>query len=120
MELRHRENRVKLREIIKGVKEGRLDHNQNYYHCGSAHCIAGWYTYLEKEKNGWYYVQFTHDEEYSLRDKYGNRVVDGDYVQEECGLTPREADELFFSQLTIEEIVDNWNHMNLFDKELQV
>ena len=35
-----------IRDILKGVKSGRLLHNQQNYHtqteCGTAHCIAGW------------------------------------------------------------------------------
>jgi hypothetical protein len=31
-----------MRAIFEGIRDGRLKHIQNSWHCGSAHCIFGW------------------------------------------------------------------------------
>jgi hypothetical protein len=31
-----------IREILEGCKSGELNHNQQNFHCGTKHCIAGW------------------------------------------------------------------------------
>jgi hypothetical protein len=31
-----------MRFIMDGILEGRLEHNQKVWHCGTAHCFMGW------------------------------------------------------------------------------
>ncbi len=31
-----------IKQIIADIKSGKKEHNQKVYHCGTAHCIAGW------------------------------------------------------------------------------
>jgi len=42
------ENTTKeLRYILEGIRDGRLQHKQESYHCGTAHCVAGWKEVLD-------------------------------------------------------------------------
>ena len=50
-----KEGRQLLREVVEGILDGSLDHNQEYYHCGTAHCVAGWFEVKYGEKMGWCY-----------------------------------------------------------------
>lgn len=43
---------VQTRFILEGVKSGELKHNQSAYHCGTAHCIAGWHCVLNSKRLG--------------------------------------------------------------------
>lgn len=46
-----------IRDILDGVKSGRLPHDQTDYHtitdCGTAHCIAGWKAHNDAVKAGY-------------------------------------------------------------------
>ena len=36
-----------IKTVIRGIKDGRLAHQQTAVHCGSAHCVAGWKAVLD-------------------------------------------------------------------------
>lgn len=44
-----------MRAIITGIKQGRLEHEQSMYHCGTKHCIAGWAIVLMYEATRYRY-----------------------------------------------------------------
>ena len=33
---------AELETVVSGIEKGKLQHNQSYIHCGTAHCICGW------------------------------------------------------------------------------
>lgn len=39
-----------MRQILVGIVLGRLQHDQTAWHCGSAHCVAGWNTALNHKQ----------------------------------------------------------------------
>lgn len=43
---------TQIRFILEGIKSGTLEHDQEYVHCGSAHCVAGWYAVIKAEARG--------------------------------------------------------------------
>lgn len=45
-----------IRYILEGIKSGRLEHVQSDFHCGTAHCVAGWYVTLNAQKFGLVYL----------------------------------------------------------------
>lgn len=44
-------NLIRLNRIWNGIKSGELNHNQQFFHCGTAHCIAGWEIVFLLEEN---------------------------------------------------------------------
>lgn len=38
-----------MRYIMDGILSGRMEHKQNEWHCGTAHCFAGWGELLGKK-----------------------------------------------------------------------
>lgn len=48
---------AEIRSLLEEIKDGKLIHNQEYYHsidsCGTAHCIAGWQVHKDAIKSGY-------------------------------------------------------------------
>ena len=104
---------MKLKRVIEGIQRGELLHNQEHYHCGSAHSVVGWYVFLEAEERGLDYIKDNLWE--------GEEIVDEwEIVKEECGLSIKEVANIALARLSIRDIVINWNWMNKGYEELQV
>lgn len=41
-----------IRFILEGIKAGKLEHNQEVVHCGTAHCVAGWHAVFKAKEKG--------------------------------------------------------------------
>lgn len=103
-----------LDKVVRGVESGRLDHRQEHFHCGSAHCIAGWYEVLwNHEFRGVSYNAYAEvfsdsgvfsSEEFRGRD---HEVV----ISEHTGLDKEDLEYLFHAARTIEEIIERWEKM---------
>lgn len=46
-----REATAEIEDILTGCRSGRLRHNQEIFHCGTAHCIAGWHEVRKEEES---------------------------------------------------------------------
>lgn len=42
-----------LNYVMDGIKSGDLKHIQDDYHCGTAHCFAGWVEVLDLQEKGY-------------------------------------------------------------------
>lgn len=83
-----------IRHILEGIKSGRLEHVQGEFHCGSAHCVAGWYVVLNAQKLGLVYIP--EDETFEPSDPEADTDPDcWDIARENWGLTPAESAILF-------------------------
>lgn len=51
------ENWKLVEQIIKDIKAGKLAHDQRNWHCGTAHCIAGWFEIKKMSP----YAEFTYE-----------------------------------------------------------
>lgn len=47
-----KERYEEVKAIIADIRSGKKSHNQALYHCGTAHCIAGWLEVNELERRG--------------------------------------------------------------------
>ena len=123
-------------EIIQGIKSGKLNHEQSSFHCGTAHCLAGWMEVKELERRNlpivfhltsgdWIEPNENNPEKVNYRsyspvtrnlDKYSDRLkhsreqMELTWLWARCrlGLTHDESELLFDQWLTIEEIEENF------------
>lgn len=93
-----------IRDILEDIRDGKLDHNQEYYHCGTAHCVAVWKVVrdmLKKDK--------TLDSPLIPTDKIEDFLIgetsrdEWEYAQREWGLTIMESIRLFSVGSELEE-----------------
>ncbi len=90
--------------ILNGIKKGELEHVQREFHCGTAHCIAGWHEYFQKVSSGYEY-----DEDFS-EFRLNNELLERewpsawDIAKADWELTRNEAYILFDQDSTLEEI----------------
>lgn len=105
-----------MRFIMDGIKEGRLQHDQGSWHCGSAHCFAGWCEVIaataNESKKGFFSAPLSKLARVGRGTymKWIDRLVrkfnpsmyvsmidgtDGKYAKERWGLNPTEANLLF-------------------------
>jgi hypothetical protein len=109
-----------IREILEGVKSGKLLHSQKAYHtitgCGTAHCIAGWKCHLDATKAGLEIADYKADTNYdcespTLEDFLLSRLVEApktkdcewSYAEREWRLALNEACILFDAESTLDE-----------------
>lgn len=101
-----------IREILEGCQSGRLEHEQEIYHCGTAHCIAGWKAVLDysKAKNNKSIIKADFDANSSFDCKITNFInqkqgvfFEDAYAQVVWKLTDKEAEILFDSEATFEQ-----------------
>ena len=86
-----------LERLLQGIWSGELEHDQGYYFCGTACCLAGWDVALNAREQ---------PEKPEDRFKwFGDETTDA-YADPRCwslrnnNLTSREADLLFHSKTT--------------------
>lgn len=87
-----------MRFIMDGILSGTLNHIQTHFHCGTAHCFAGWKVVLDAKKKC--PSLDIHD---VIHDDYLGLVINTDfsnseewsYAQEDWGLTYCESAILF-------------------------
>lgn len=93
-----------IRSILEGCRDGRLKHNQRVFHCGTAHCIAGWKQALDFAKacnvKNIARVKFAYETDtpvgkYAACFEKWSTVGASTYAQEQWGLTYTEARILF-------------------------
>lgn len=103
-----------IRLILEGCRDGRLDHKQSNYHCGTSHCIAGWkivMDYIKKTKDDAIVTADFSSADFSYNDFYGNVLgeeikADEDewvYARKQWRLTESEAVILFRAHATFPE-----------------
>ena len=51
--------RAKLKEAVEGILSGKLKHDQEFFHCRSAHCVIGWYEMLTLDEHQYYEKDFS-------------------------------------------------------------
>lgn len=88
-----------LNRIMDGIKSGTLKHIQDAYHCGTAHCFAGWVEVFKLLEIGKYN---SIDTEWTSAD---DDILSGntwDFAKKELGLYDAEACVLFSSYSTKE------------------
>jgi hypothetical protein len=97
-----------IREILEGIRDGRLEHNQRWFFCGTARCVAGWKVALDYMKENPDAPKEVDEEtlyeyaECSLEDPYdGCLQSPWKYAMERWGLSEEDADELFDEGATI-------------------
>lgn len=114
-----------LNRIVKGIESGKYLHKQSQWHCGSAHCIAGWHYVLAAEriarklaKSTTYEFVQTHNlstvtfedsrllqKELAREAKSDSDVVTaGTYTVDTLGLSEQESLALFHGDNTLEDI----------------
>lgn len=86
-----------IRFILEGVKSGEFKHCQFSYHCGTAHCIAGWHCVLNSKRLGLTYNPSIDDFEEDIEgfDPWNK-------AQEDWGLSDAESFILFDCNATLE------------------
>jgi len=77
-----------IREILEGCRDGRLEHEQRYSHCGTAHCVAGWKQVRDCLRD-------TGKEEHDEGELFDYGGMAWDYAQQQWGLSDPESAELF-------------------------
>lgn len=103
-------------EIITGIEQGELEHVQDSFHCGTAHCIAGWKVVRDFE-NAHKGQDISPCEDIYLawvRDMLLSEVYypdSGVYAQLMWRLNANESNLLFGHYWSIEEIRDNWENI---------
>lgn len=108
------ETLIEIREILEGVKHGRLLHDQRSFHtqtaCGTAHCIAGWKAHNDAAKviPGLDYTyqgpeEITSEELDEFMYSKAKTQSEWRYAEKEWGLTATEASHLFESHVTLDE-----------------
>lgn len=110
----NKEALAEIRNILEGIKERRLLHNQNAFHsvteCGTAHCIAGWKVHLDALQAGLnpVYKGPIDDEAYcpeidSFVTYHVGRGIDWEYAEVKWELTASEARALFSDSATLKQ-----------------
>ena len=101
-----------IRKILEGCRDGELKHKQSEYHCGTAHCIAGWkaafdYAKVNKDKS---ILTANFDREVERYDEIGrfmnakhSTYFEDIYAQKQWRLTDTEANALFEMRATFDE-----------------
>lgn len=111
-----------IRWILEGCRDGKLKHNQEAFHCGTAHCIAGWKVTLDASKmidgalltadfgedegalpkmvNGWDLTKFRRK---NARYIWNDDFDDWAYAQSKWRLIGEEASGLFDWRRTFEQ-----------------
>lgn len=91
-----------INTILRGIATGELDHNQSEYHCGTAHCIAGWVEVIKAKELGYSYTWFKEVEQpcFTKGDEELYEIsplmeTTWQFAQRVLGLTPQEAAILF-------------------------
>lgn len=118
----------RMREILSGIILGKLEHDQASWHCGTAHCVAGWNTALfhpalykkaqkavEKEGearrdsdwrgirgNAWNICEYTCSQSPNSRTY---RMSDSDLAVKDWGLNDLESDYMFAATARLAEQV---------------
>lgn len=110
---------LRLRQIIVDVRDGKLEHNQRKYHCGTAHCIAGWYTVFKLRDNGY---STTFDEQgrwfnEETGEWYLYPPINDFAVMEDLGIYDPTGEivvyeEMFHASLTLEQIIEGFNSLS--------
>lgn len=127
-----KETMERLEFVVSGCESGKLSHKQGWYHCGTAHCIAGWLQVIDhfEETNQ---QQFEHREPelnywavkvygYAMEDEGSKCSVYDEYLPEyyvmaRYELTKEEERDLFGGHLSLEEIRTNLERMKESDDE---
>ncbi len=100
--------KAKLKEAVEGILSGKLKHNQKLFHCGSAHCVIGWYEMLTLDKNESAddFTFFGHIKRLSTaKNLY-------DQISKETGYSRENLVELADTNNTKEDIKRIWERMN--------
>lgn len=113
--------RLKLKEAVEGILSGELNHKQSNWHCGSSHCVCGWYEVLTLEE-GYKYVPELEMFESLGKDIYcysSPRYVKSappwsreEWVSYETGYGEDDICELFDSENSKKDIEKIWGRMN--------
>jgi hypothetical protein len=94
-----------IAQYILDFKTGAKEHKQDEWHCGTAHCLAGWKHFddarkvleeIDYNESGWGIVG------------YPNKGINNteDYAANVWGLDPGEADVLFDGDNTLADIAE--------------
>lgn len=104
-----------IRFILEGCRDGRLEHNQEEFHCGSAHCISGWKEVMDYSKTATDNVtadDITHTSGFRDWERQWEKALTAqgvdtpttwDYARHQWGLTYKEAYELFWDKKAFPE-----------------
>lgn len=84
-----------LENILTGCRSGRLLHKQSTWHCGSAHCVAGWNTVLNHRA--------AYDKAVEVAQCDTLDIDDGRLAKEDWGLNNAEANYCFIGDATFEQ-----------------
>lgn len=68
-----------LRTILIEIRDGKREHDQSTFHCGSSHCIAGWLEVEALKRVGW---SSTFDENGNWVDSDGEKFMYSPEVEE--------------------------------------
>lgn len=93
-----------MREILAGIVLGKLRHKQDVWHCGTAHCVAGWNTVLNHKD---LYEEQRKKRPFQTKGAWrvctGSSENDGDIAQADWGLNNIEAQFLFGWAVSLSE-----------------
>lgn len=88
-----------LREILEGCQSGKLQHYQQNFHCGTKHCIAGWWFLFDyaklKNDDSVFTAHLSSVDAGELVRDISEEFYTLDYIVKTKGLTTLEASLLF-------------------------
>jgi len=90
-----------IRFILEGCRDGKLERTQVVFHCGTAHCVAGWKQVLDFQK-----INKLEEPSHQRVDLERLSPDTWAYAAGEWGLTMAESEELFGSHVTIDDQFD--------------
>ena len=111
-----------IAEYLRKFKSGELEHYQQWYHCGTAHCLAGWKAVHDAQATGVDVFSCTKKMPDILYDdlnwislpllndfmRHTSLCCDEwQYAQLKWGLNGGEAQMLFDADLSLEDMIDN-------------
>jgi hypothetical protein len=100
-----------MSEILAGIVQGRLKHDQSVWHCGTAHCVAGWNTALNHKRLYRKQVKMQLEAE-GLENEHElgawdastpDGLSDGCLAKEDWDLSSREANYMFDGDASLDE-----------------
>lgn len=108
---------AEIRAIVEDIKSGKKAHKQEEYHsdCGTSHCIAGWKQVQDLLAIGMHPLYVWDDEQEIW--KLANSPWTGNawsHAELQWGLTYKEAVSLFRPYLTLEEIEENLEELEIY------
>lgn len=95
-----------IRDILEGIRDGRLKYTQELYHCGTAHCVAGWKLVLDmckEDKTLDIESIGRYETNEFLKENTGYGEDTGDYATRHWKLSRAESETLFDEDARLED-----------------